>query len=126
MNIDKLQYRNHKHRAARNGVPFHLTFEVWYDFWQQSGHYHERGPGIGQYCMSRFGDKGAYEIGNVFIQLSSKNSSDGSIGKKASEAARMKNRISNIDTNRKVSCVLCRKETTYPALGQWHKVCNSK
>ena len=63
----QLAYRNHKANARGRGIPFKFTRESWLEFWQDSGHLHERGPYKGQYVMARFGDKGAYEIGNVRI-----------------------------------------------------------
>lgn len=41
--------------------------------WTESGHLAERGNRAYQYCMSRIGDQGAYEVGNVFIQTNAKN-----------------------------------------------------
>lgn len=64
------------HATKVRGISFLLTFQQWWDIWQQSGHWEQRGPHVGEYCMSRYGDKGAYEIGNVFIQLSSMNVSE--------------------------------------------------
>ncbi len=53
--------------AKKRGIAFHLTFEEWWDIWQSSGHWHERGKSKGQYCMARYGDEGDYEVGNVKI-----------------------------------------------------------
>lgn len=78
---DKRKYTLHRIGAKARGIPFLLTFSEWWDIWQQSGHYAERGAKVGQYCMSRYGDLGPYAIGNVFIQLHSSNSSEGNKGK---------------------------------------------
>ena len=67
-------------RTKRN-IEWTLTFEEWLNIWLDSGHWHERGPRRGQYCMSRFGDKGPYSIDNVFIQLHSNNIKEGHLGK---------------------------------------------
>jgi hypothetical protein len=69
----KFRYNNHKATAKRRNIPFLLTFEQWWDIWQQSGHWLDRGKGHGKYVMSRIGDLGSYEIGNVFIQSSVQN-----------------------------------------------------
>ena len=67
MNALKSKYRDHKYNAAKRGVPFRLTFEEWLNIWSESGHLHERGRHAGDYVMARFGDAGAYEVGNVKI-----------------------------------------------------------
>ncbi len=60
-------YGDHKSNARKKGVQFKLSFEQWLRIWVESGHLEERGRHRGQYVMGRFGDKGAYEIGNVKI-----------------------------------------------------------
>jgi hypothetical protein len=55
--------------ARFRDIPFLLTFEQWWAIWQQSGKWEQRGSRRGQYCMARYGDQGAYEIGNVSICL---------------------------------------------------------
>lgn len=71
------RYNQHKYNATKSGREFRLTFDEWWDIWEKSGHYEDRGRSVGCYCMSRVGDLGAYEVGNVFIQLWTSNSSDG-------------------------------------------------
>lgn len=60
-------FQGHKDTATQRGIPFLLTFEEWWEIWQQSGHWHQRGRKRGQYCMARCGDRGAYEASNVRI-----------------------------------------------------------
>lgn len=72
----KQKYHQQKGNAKSRGVDFHLTFEEWWDIWQQSGFWDKRGKQVGQYCMSRIGDTGPYAVGNVFIQLASDNMMD--------------------------------------------------
>jgi hypothetical protein len=64
-----------KHRvdAAGNPIEWKLTFEEWFDIWLKSGHYDKCGRKRGCYVMSRFNDLGAYEVGNVFVQLGTDN-----------------------------------------------------
>jgi len=69
----KIKYWNHQQRAKRKGISFELSLEEWYDIWQQSGHWHERGPRKGQYVMSRFNDTGPYAKDNVYIQTNGDN-----------------------------------------------------
>jgi hypothetical protein len=47
------------------GIEFKLTFEEWFCWWMDTGHYMERGREVGKYVMARKGDKGAYELGNI-------------------------------------------------------------
>jgi hypothetical protein len=61
-------YANSKSNAKARGINFILTFEEWWDIWQQSGKWEERGKRKGQYVMSRKGDTGPYAVKNVFIQ----------------------------------------------------------
>ena len=67
--------------ASGNPIEFRLTFEEWLQIWLESGHLHERGNKKGQYCMSRKDDLGHYEVGNVFIQLTSQNSQEAIVRK---------------------------------------------
>ena len=69
-------YCEHRRHSAERNIPFLLTFDEWWMIWEQSGHWNERGNRRGQYCMSRPGDQGAYEIGNVKIVLNEDNRSE--------------------------------------------------
>ncbi len=66
-------YWAQKNNAALRRIKFKLTFEQWLQVWQESGHLHERGRLSQQYCMARFGDQGAYEVGNVKIITTEEN-----------------------------------------------------
>lgn len=76
--------------AAGNLIEFRLTFEEWMDIWWNSGHYFERGTYHGQFVMSRFQDLGHYELGNVFIQLSTDNVSQADHSKDTTARANIK------------------------------------
>ncbi len=80
--IAETRYNDQKRRARARSIEFTLSFDEWYDIWQKSGHWEERGRKKGQYVMSRVGDTGAYAIGNVFIQTHSQNMSDAQTGRK--------------------------------------------
>lgn len=67
------RYRKQKEHAKRRGIKFLLSFNEWWSIWQQSGKYSLRGRGKGRYCMCRYNDSGAYEIGNVYIDEWSNN-----------------------------------------------------
>ena len=72
----KDRFDSQKASAKIRGIPFLLSYEQWLKIWTDSGHLHERGIRKGQYVMSRFGDKGAYEAGNVRIITQQQNSSE--------------------------------------------------
>jgi hypothetical protein len=63
--------------ADVRGIEWRLTLAEWWRIWSESGKWGVRGVGHGAYVMSRFGDDGAYEPGNVFIQTADLNNSTG-------------------------------------------------
>ena len=77
----KRRFDHHKSSAGQRGVPFLLTFDQWLQIWQESGHLHERGCRSGQYVMSRHGDIGSYEVGNVSIVPCEANNREANLGK---------------------------------------------
>jgi hypothetical protein len=82
------RYRDHKASAKQRGIPFLLTFEQWLQIWTDSGHLDERGAHKGEYVMARYGDSGAYEVGNVDIVTAEKNCSEAALN--LSDASRAK------------------------------------
>lgn len=83
-------YTQHKSNAKRRGIPFLLTLDQWKSIWLESGKWEQRGRGADKYCMCRNGDAGAYEAGNVFIDLNRQNVSDGNKGKMDSPETKAK------------------------------------
>ena len=75
MQAIKNKYSCQKSKAKHRGIDFELSFNEWWDIWQQSGKWEQRGFRKGQYVMSRKNDIGAYEVGNVFIQRAEDNHS---------------------------------------------------
>ena len=69
-------YREHAYNAKQAGIPFKLTFYDWLSIWLNSGKFYLRGNRGGRYCMCRFGDKGAYEVGNVRIDTINNNTKE--------------------------------------------------
>jgi hypothetical protein len=63
------QFAVQRSGAASRGIGWELTFEQWWQIWQESGRYHERGV----YVMARNWDVGPYAVGNVEIQTQSQN-----------------------------------------------------
>ncbi len=69
----RLKYKQHENAAKARGIPFLLTFEEWWDIWQASGKWDQRGRRGGEYCMARLHDRGGYERDNVKICLTDEN-----------------------------------------------------
>lgn len=67
--------------AAARGIDWKLRLIDWWRVWEESRHWSERGKNLGQYVMSRKYDARGYEVGNVYIQTSSRNSSEKMYGK---------------------------------------------
>jgi hypothetical protein len=117
---DKTKWLKQRNRAKERKIVFNLTFEEWWDWWQATGHYHERGCKLGQYCMSRIGDTGPYELGNIFCQLHSQNVIEATSGKPNPFTQEHKDNISKAAKDLKETCVHCGK--TFQALNyrRWH------
>jgi len=60
-----------KCRAKQRGIGFFLTFDEWLEVWGYCLPY--RGRNAGNLCMCRYGDKGNYEVGNVYIDTMENN-----------------------------------------------------
>ena len=97
----------HRKNAKRRDIPFFMTFDQWWEIWQTSGHWKQRGRGRRKYVMARFGDCGGYEVGNIKIILNSENSSEGNLGKISPPAQRAAAAASN---KRRVWTLRARKE----------------
>lgn len=98
------KYRHHKNLAKGRNIPFELTFEEWWDIWQKSGKWEQRGRKRGQYVMSRFNDVGPYAINNVEIKTQEDNFREGVTGiKRGGKPLSLKTRqkISEALTGRK-------------------------
>lgn len=63
-----LRAYQHQRFAAehRRKIEWKLSLPEWWAIWSESGLWEKRGLGRG-YMMCRKGDKGAYEVGNVYI-----------------------------------------------------------
>lgn len=64
-----------KNAINHRKIEWKITFKDWWQVWQESGKWEKRGRGKG-YCMSRYGDSGGYEVGNIYITTNGQNSSD--------------------------------------------------
>jgi DNA-binding CsgD family transcriptional regulator len=67
-------YLNQKYNAKRRGIGWDISLWDWWQVWQRSGKWGQRGRGQG-YVMCRRGDEGPYAVGNVFIAPAADNSS---------------------------------------------------
>ena len=74
-------YARQKAMAKVREIDWQLTFEEWWNIWEQSGKYEQRGRGRGKYVMSRKGDTGPYAVNNVYIQLHETNNTEAHKGK---------------------------------------------
>jgi hypothetical protein len=71
------KYTEHKNNAKKRGIEFNLTIEEWWNIWNASGRWAQRGIGDpSKYVMARNNDSGAYEVGNVYITLCGDNARD--------------------------------------------------
>lgn len=75
--VAKIKYRYQRATAGQRNIDWQLTFEQWYDWWQQTGHWEERGITSGKYVMSRYGDVGPYSLDNIFCQTRDDNCREG-------------------------------------------------
>ena len=84
--VERHKYHCHKSKAKQRGIPFELTFDEWWDIWQQSGKWEQRGCTTGGYVMSRHNDEGAYSMDNVFIQTKYANDTEPQVIRKISNS----------------------------------------
>lgn len=98
-NPDKRAWQLHRNNAKQRGIEFKLTFEEWFCWWMETGHYMERGREVGKYVMGRKGDKGAYELGNIECVLANENSRAPHAGKPKSEEWKAKLRETRAKKN---------------------------
>ncbi|MGY6156632.1 hypothetical protein [Paraburkholderia graminis] len=84
---DRKKYTNQMYGTGRrtdangNPIEWKLTFEQWWEWWQATGHYAERGKGGSKYCMARLNDIGPYEIGNIYCVTNAENTTHALKGK---------------------------------------------
>lgn len=114
LNISKFTCQ--RYTAGVRGVKWDLTFEEWWDIWEKSGHYAERGRSKDSYCMSRYGDTGPYSVSNVFIQKFGSNTIDAHKNKaKPTVSIARSNKI-----RPKITCPYCNKTGGDGAMNRWH------
>ncbi len=70
------KYDTHRQNAKKRKIPFLISFEEWWDLWQQSGKWPLRGKRSDQYQMCRYNDLGPYHKDNVYIASSFDNTKE--------------------------------------------------
>jgi hypothetical protein len=88
------RWRAHYHTAKTREIPFRFTLLEWCNWWMEEldkiGPRTVRGRGRDMYVMCRFGDAGAYEVGNVFAGTPKQNQNDRTADNKAIAATKMR------------------------------------
>ena len=82
LRIARSKFTDQKNKAGKRGILFKFTFPDWLEWWVNTGKWHERGKRPDQYCMSRYGDLGPYELGNVFCNTNLQNCISANLGRK--------------------------------------------
>jgi hypothetical protein len=62
-----------RRNAKSRGIPFLLTFEEWWAWWQVDGRWAQRGRRKGCLVMARYGDVGPYAIWNIYCSTAGDN-----------------------------------------------------
>lgn len=70
----KGKYIRQRANAKQRGINWELSWEEWWDIWQKSGKWEQRGTGSNDYCMARKFDDGPYSRENVVIKTMADNS----------------------------------------------------
>jgi transcriptional regulator with XRE-family HTH domain len=69
------RFAEQRRNSRERGIIWNMTFADWWRVWVESGKWSQRGRGR-KFAMARYGDSGAYEVGNVYICTGAQNSSD--------------------------------------------------
>lgn len=62
-----LAWREQRRNCLNRAIPWHLGLGQWWSIWEASGKWSQRGRHKNSYVLSRIGNKGAYEVGNVHV-----------------------------------------------------------
>ncbi len=72
--IQYIKWYQQKCDAASRNIEFYLTLDEWTDWWGSD--FLRRGNKKDDLCMCRYGDKGHYELGNIYKATMSQNHKD--------------------------------------------------
>jgi hypothetical protein len=61
-----------KRKAKQRGIEWQLSFDQWWELWEKSGKWNERG--VDGYAMCRYSDTGSYSVDNIRIDTFKNNS----------------------------------------------------
>lgn len=80
LGLSRDAWRAQRWRCHQRGIEFRFAYKEWVSWWEdalaQRGPGAIRGKGRGKLGMCRFGDRGAYEPGNVYCGTQVDNSND--------------------------------------------------
>lgn len=68
-------YIQQRRNARSRAIPWEILFSEWWNLWQESGRWDDRGRGF-RYVMARYGDSGPYSVENVYICTGAQNTTD--------------------------------------------------
>ncbi len=71
------KYKNQRDSAKHRGIEWKFNINDWWNVWEKSGKWGERGRRVGGYVMARYSDTGAYSPENVYITTCTGNIVDG-------------------------------------------------
>lgn len=111
------QFLTQRQNAKKRNIDWQLTEQEWIDWWEATGHFHERGRGKGKWIMARFNDTGPYSLTNIFCHQHGSNVSDGQKGKPKSKEhkEKLRDNLNNIRVKKKITTPFGEFESTYAA-----------
>lgn len=125
--IAKKKYWAHYTNATRRQISFELTYEEWICIWLNSGHWHQRGNKLNQYCMSRYNDVGPYSVTNVFIQLTAHNTHQANKNKPKTANTRRNMSQAKIGKIKiKSCCIVCKNVISVNNINKHYNSCQRK
>lgn len=69
----RVKFKEQWANARVRGIAWNMKLAEWWRWWQDSGKWSERGRTGDAYVMSRIGNMGAYEIGNIELKVAKQN-----------------------------------------------------
>lgn len=79
MRTHRNKFNDQRGQARARGIAFNLTWEEWINWWGDD--VDKRGNEADSLCMCRYNDTGPYELGNIYKDTRSNNSSFGMKGR---------------------------------------------